>query len=128
MENKELDFYLNKLRRENSINSNFFDEEAERTLLNRGFAEKVNFQGNISYDLAITNQGRSFEGFIKEEDNLKKERKRDELNERSVKSAEASAEAAKESAKAANRANGISIWAIIISLISFIVSLLFKMI
>lgn len=124
MNNKQLDFYLEELRKGCQIKSNFFDEEAALMLLSRGFAMKENVQNDRTFDLVITNQGRSFVGFVKEEENNEKEKRRDDLNERAVKSAEVSAEAAKESAKAANKANAISIWAIVISIVSIFLSIL----
>ena len=126
MNNQNLDFYLEKLRRESPVKSIFFDDEAALLLLSRGFAKKDNFQNDRTFDLVITDQGRSFEGFVKEVENVEKERKRDELNERAVKSAEASAEAAKNSAKAVNKANTISVCAIVISIVSSLLSILLK--
>lgn len=123
MNNKDFDYYLEQLRKDRSIHSQFFNEEAALLFLRRGFAKKEGVQSNGLYNLVITEQGLSFVGFVKEHENLEKERKRDELNKRAVKSTEASAEAARESAKAANRANVISIWAIVISFISVILSI-----
>ena len=123
MNNKDLDNYLELLRKDNSIHSQFFDEGAALLFLRRGFAKKEDVQSNGLYKLVITEQGLSFVGFVKEQEIIEKERKRDELNERAVISTEASAKAAKESAEAANRANIISIWAIIISFISVILSI-----
>lgn len=128
MNNKELDYYLELLRKDSSIHSQFFNEEAAMLFLKRGFAKKEDVQNNGLYNLVITEQGLSFVGFGKEQKIIEKERKRDELNERAVKSAETSAEAAKVSAKAANRANIISIWAIVISFISIILSIILKII
>lgn len=124
MSNNELDFYLGKLRIDSKIGSNFFNDEAAKLLLQRGFAKKENIQSHDIYDLVITDQGRSFVGFVKEQELIEKERKRDELSERAVKSAESSAEAAKVSAKAANRGNIISIIAIIISLFSIFLTII----
>ena len=124
MNNNELDFYLGKLRIDSKIGSQFFNDEATYELLQRGFAKREKTQGNGVYDLVITDQGRSFIGFLKEQESKEKERKRDELSERAVKSAESSAEAAKISAKAANRGNIISIIAIIISLFSIFLAIL----
>ena len=126
MNKQNLDFYLEKLRRESPVKNVFFDDEAALYLLSRGFAMKENVQNDRSFDLFITDQGRSFEGFIKEEENNEKEKRRDELNERAVKSAETSAEAAKESAKAVNKANTISVIAIVISIISLLLSIFLK--
>lgn len=128
MNNKEFDEYLEQLRKDSFIHSHFFNEEAAMLFLKRGFAKKEDVQSNGLYKLVITEQGLSFVGFVKEQENIEKERKRDELNERAVISAEASAHAAKESAKAASRANIISIWAIVISFVSIIISILLKVI
>ena len=124
MDNNNLDYYLEQLRKEGSIYSQFFNDEAAVCFLKRGFAKKEDVQSNEVYKLVITEQGLSFVGFVKEQEYIEKERKREELDERAVKSAEASAEAAKESAKAASRGNIISILAIIISLISIILSII----
>lgn len=124
MNNKELDLYLGKLRIDSNIKSLYFNDEAAYVLLQRGFAKRDNIQSNGVYDLVITDQGRSFVGFVKEQELIDKERKRDNLNERAEKSAEASAEAAKESAKSAKTANRITFLAIILSLISIILSII----
>lgn len=115
--NQELDNFLEQLRKDSPIKSHLFNTTAAYNLIKRGFAKKENIQANGVYDLVITEHGRSFIGFCKEHEKTMRETRRDELNERTVKSAEIAA-------KAANRANTISIWAIVISIISIILSLI----
>ena len=124
LSNKELDNYLEQLRKDGIIKIIFFNCYAANIFLKRGFAKKENIQPNKVYDLVITDQGRSFIGFVKEQNNYEKEKRIEELNERAVISAESSAEAAQESATAANKANIVSIIAMVISIISVIISLL----
>lgn len=103
----ELDRFLYELKRDGKIMSHLFDDEAAKIFIERGFARKGEVY-NSTYEVIITESGRNFIGFREEAKLKEKEKWRDELNERAVRSAESSAKAAEHSAASASVANKIS--------------------
>lgn len=96
-----LDLELEKLRSDGRTKSQFVNTEVASIFLKRGFALKENLQSNGVYDLVITEQGRSFIGFRKEDFRNNREEQLFEMNVRATNSSESSARAANESALSA---------------------------
>lgn len=140
---EDLDYWLFTLKKSTKISKGNFNKEAEAIFIKRGLAEITDQTGPGEYQIVITKAGRDFPGFCIEETNRNKQKWRDELNERAVKSAESSAISSKKSAEAsmlsaecAKEANVLSnlaikysrygIWIAVISLIATILGIIFK--